>query len=186
MVGRSVGWWIGSPTSDILYGDDGNDTVIGGTGNDILYGGAGDDYIDGGAPVNQGAGDDVFYGGDGNDTIVTHASGSGGGGIVGGVQMYGGHGSDLFVVFEDANANGPAQLWDFSIADDRDVLDIQLRDGMTIASVTDTGTDTIIGISDTAKIIIHGLTGGAVPLTSIDDINHLSQALFAYDAVIIT
>ena len=127
-----------------------------------------------------------LYGGDGNDTIVTHSGFTARSGLSGGDQEYGGHGTDTFVVFEDNNGNGPNNIWDFSIADDRDVLDIQLRDGITVASVTDTGADTIIEMSDTAHIVLHGLTGGAVPLTSIDDINHLSQALWAYDAVVIT
>ena len=103
-----------------------------------------------------------------------------------GAQMYGGHGSDLFVVFESADGQGITNIWDFSIADDRDTLDIQERDGRAVTSVVDNGTDTTININDGAQIVLHGLTGGAVPLTSIDDINHLSQALFAYDAVVIT
>ena len=156
------------------------------------------------APSTDCPADDVFYGGDGNDTLVTHGGGGAipaigfdsGGGIASGEvegeggphqDMYGGHGNDLFVVFEyGGNIEDPVDIWDFSIADDRDTLDIQLRDGVTVACVDDNGTDTTIAMSNGDSIVLHGLTGGAVPLTSIDDINHLSQALWAYDAVELT
>src|SRR6185295_18409097 len=98
--------------------------------------------------------------------------------------MHGGDGNDHFVLFDNLDFNGePAEISDFSIANDRDVLDIILGDGRIIASITDDGTNTTITINDTASIILHGLTGGSVPLTSIADINAISHALFAHETL---
>jgi Ca2+-binding RTX toxin-like protein len=54
---------VGSPFSDILFGDAGSNQLYGQNGNDFLIGNAGDDVLFGGAGANEllgGAGNDAF------------------------------------------------------------------------------------------------------------------------------
>lgn len=84
---------------DEIAGREGNDTLFGRGGNDRLSGGAGNDKISGGA------GNDKLYGGAGKDILT------------------GGSGKDQFV-FDTKLATGNIDtVADFSIADDRLLLD---------------------------------------------------------------
>ena len=160
---------VGRDSANTLSGDDGDDTMIGGTGNDTLYGGSGNDYVDAGT-----AGNDVLFGGDGNDTLQTSG--------VGNDSLYGGAGTDLAAVLENGNVSH-VDIWDFLIGPEHDVLDIQLRDGITVALVTDNGIDTTIAFSDGDAVVLHGVTGGGTPFASLPDIDQLSQQQASYDLV---
>ena len=89
----------GTPSDDVLVGDDldndidggdGNDTIAGSGGNDSLNGDEGDDVITGGAgtdTLSGGAGDDILTGGGGDDILS------------------GGAGADTFIFSPDMPGN---------------------------------------------------------------------------------
>lgn len=122
---------FGEGGNDIIRGDDGNDTIDGGNGKDELSGGAGNDVIDAGNgrdTINGDDGTDIILAGDGADVI------NGGAGVD---TITGGNGADAVVfdgdrftggaVIDDDGVrqavNTPDVLTDWSISDDRFVLD---------------------------------------------------------------
>lgn len=90
---------FGGRGKDFLDGGEGNDTLFGERGRDVLEGGAGSDTLDGGK------GRDILNGGDGSDILT------------------GGAGRDVFVFDGDQLGNGPDEITDFSIRQDKFALD---------------------------------------------------------------
>lgn len=106
--------------NDQLWGEAGNDRIESGLGDDLVYGGDGNDFIelDGGSDRGYGGGgddfirddlyppygDDLLSGGAGNDTLLANSiggidtvlGGTGDDSIVGGEDVDGGIGTDLF------------------------------------------------------------------------------------------
>lgn len=90
-------WIMAAPTTQAIFGNEGNDTLLGSNGNDHLYGGPGSDKMDGGPGddnfeeyVNQEGtlvnNDDIISGGEGIDRINSG---------VGADRIHGGPGNDL-------------------------------------------------------------------------------------------
>ncbi|WP_424830156.1 M10 family metallopeptidase C-terminal domain-containing protein [Ruegeria sp.] len=112
--------------------------MVGGDGNDLtsLYGGAGDDYLIGGGAslttLDGGEGNDILlirkgalvtnaYGGDGDDVIILDADQSTEAGYAG---LFGGEGSDTFVITGPGSQYGGQVIRDFE-ANDSIVIDLE-------------------------------------------------------------
>jgi len=113
-----------------------------------LNGGAGDDELDGGN------GADVLNGGAGDDLLT------------------GGAGTDVFNFGDGTGANfGDDEVTDFSIADGEHInVDAAPGFDPTMVVVSDDGTNTVLDFGF-GTITLDGVTGGAAPFESIDDIN---------------
>lgn len=136
-----------------LYGGAGNDmlTVVGGVGN-VLDGGKGLDTIIGSENA------DVIYGGDLRDTIISGA---------GDDTIAGGTGGDTFVF--DVALQGKNTITDWNKTYDK--LDLDLIDGNgngladeveASATITDTGTDVVVGFSGGTIIVFADEGTGSV------------------------
>lgn len=146
----------GGNGADSLYGGEGNDNLYGGNGNDVLVGGGGVDRLNGGdgddhltindasglTGINGGSGNDYLYGSvagygqihmrgdDGDDTIVMDLENRYG---WQGHHVYGGRGSDIFVLQGSANIQTPVlgRIDDFDYTRDSlqiDDVEIDLMD----------------------------------------------------------
>ncbi|WP_283806618.1 calcium-binding protein, partial [Bradyrhizobium guangdongense] len=138
----------GGDNNDTLNGGDGADTLAGGNGNDTLAGGAGDDELDGGN------GNDVLDGGTGDDALT------------------GGAGADTYNFGDDTATNfGDDEITDFSLTDG-DLIHVDAAPGFDPNSIVvdDDGTNTVLDFGF-GTIQLDGITGGATPFTTIDDIN---------------
>ncbi|CUK18051.1 Cyclolysin [Ruegeria denitrificans] len=129
---------INVETGETGHGTDSWDYMVGGEGNDLttLYGGAGDDYLIGGGDsittLDGGDGNDILlirkgalvtnaYGGDGDDVIILDADQSTEAGFAG---LFGGEGSDTFVITGPGSQYGGQVIRDFE-ADDSIVVDLE-------------------------------------------------------------
>ncbi len=129
---------INVETGETGHGTDSWDYMVGGDGNDLtsLYGGAGDDYLVGGGSsfttLDGGEGNDILvirkgalvtnaYGGDGDDVIILEADQSTHAGYAG---LFGGEGSDTFVITGPGSQYGGQVIRDFE-ADDSIVIDLE-------------------------------------------------------------
>ncbi|CAD0186984.1 Cyclolysin [Ruegeria sp. THAF57] len=136
---------ISVETGETAHGTDSWDYMIGGDGNDLtnLYGGGGDDYLVGGGAsfttLDGGDGNDILmirkgalitnaYGGDGDDVLILDADQQMQAGFA---SLFGGEGSDTFVITGPGSQYGGQVIRDFD-ADDSIVLDL---DGFGISSL---------------------------------------------------
>ncbi|WP_333714656.1 calcium-binding protein [Yoonia sp.] len=135
---------IGTPGADLIVGKDGNDTIHAGAGDDLVFGGNGNDRLLGGDGADRllgGAGDDWLDGGAGDDILT------------------GGPGADTFVF----NA-GHDRIEDFTLGEDRIILDARLWTGLTSAEdllmlyATTDAYGTIIGFDTGDSLWIGGVT----------------------------
>ena len=100
-----------------LYGSNAADSLLGNTGGNILWGANGNDVIygrDGADTLYGGAGNDLLYGGNGLD------------------RLEGGAGADSFV-FNTALAGSVDTIADFSVVDDRILLENAIFTALTVA-----------------------------------------------------
>ncbi|WP_275945492.1 hypothetical protein [Bradyrhizobium sp. BRP22] len=139
-----------------MDGGDGADALAGGAGGDTLNGSAGDDELDGGNgadTLDGGEGDDLLTGGEGTDT---HNFGDG-------------TGAEF----------GDDEITDLDFADE-DVVNVDAPDGFdpTTVVVDDDGTNTVLDFGF-GTIQLDGITGGATPFESIEDINNAA----GYDVI---
>ncbi len=98
--------FLGTNSSDFLFGNDsaedfrgleGNDTVIGLGGDDTVYGNLGNDFVSGNLGSDQvfgGQGDDTIVGGQGNDTLNGNIGNDLVNGNLGDDLVFGGQGND--------------------------------------------------------------------------------------------
>ena len=106
----------------------GNDDLLkGGNGADRLFGGGGDDILFGGN------GSDILEGGSGNDVLT------------------GGAGPDTFVY--GFSSTGSDRITDFQTNVDH----IELKDGVTVQSVSHSGGDSVLHLSNGAEILLVGV-----------------------------
>jgi Ca2+-binding RTX toxin-like protein len=125
----------GSNAGDSLLGNAGGNVIWGANGNDILYGRDGADTLYGGA------GNDVLYGGNGLD------------------RLEGGAGADSFV-FNTALAGSVDTIADFSVIDDRILLENAIFTALTVAGPL-AATAFATGAATTAahRVIYNSATG---------------------------
>lgn len=111
---------IGSPTAELLYGNQGDDYLFGGGGDDTLVGSKGNDTLEAGGGnvlLNGGKGDDILVAGAGRDTLT------------------GGQGNDLFVLPANTAVTNTADadiITDFNPSADV----IGLTQGLTAGDLT--------------------------------------------------
>jgi VCBS repeat-containing protein len=97
---------VGGPTTNLMFGQNGNDTLTGGDSYDLVCGGNGDDTLAGGG------GDDSLAGGAGNDRLDGGPAADNLSGGAGNDQLTGGPGPDRF-----SGGTGTDTATDFSAAE---------------------------------------------------------------------
>ncbi|MBC7133160.1 MAG: calcium-binding protein [Roseovarius sp.] len=123
----------GGPGDDSIVGGAGDDRLLGGEGDDALHGVLGDDWLHGGP------GADTLFGGHGNDTVIgtvddpasarfddidtgrDYLNGGGGDDVIlagSGDIVTTGTGADRVLLGDWISADRPAEILDFSIAED--------------------------------------------------------------------
>ncbi|HEV8407163.1 MAG TPA: hypothetical protein VGQ34_04440, partial [Sphingomicrobium sp.] len=128
-----------SDGADFLVGGPAGDTIDGLGGNDVIHGLGGDDVLHGGA------GDDIIDGGPGNDTIA---------GGPGTDILTGGDGTDTFVF---QAGDGSDTITDLAPGET-----VQIAGYTTAQSITQSGTDVILKLSDTDAITFSHASVSAV------------------------
>lgn len=125
-------------TGTTVYGLGGADNISGHDGNDTLYGGDGNDAI------NGYWGNDTIIGGAGNDTVA------------------GGQGHDTFIV--NPGDNGLV-IKDFTASGaDSDILVVKGFSALQLAgtTLTQSGSDTLLKMTDGTTVTFHGLKAAAL------------------------
>ncbi len=119
--------------NDIVRAKNGNDTLYGEDGDDKLYGASGNDRLFGGT------GKDLLDGGAGSDTAT------------------GGEGADTFVV---SRGDGDLRITDFTVSGAKDTLLLRgyTNDMLKSAYLEDSGTDTVLHLSDGATVTFEHLS----------------------------
>ena len=159
----------GGTAGDTLHGGDDNDWLIGDANLDTLNGDAGNDLLEGGGnddTLNGGDGDDVLKGEDGNDILSGgagrdiiqpggHTSSAGGSEA----SISGGADGDVFVIRNSDYPSGTTTktITDFTVGSD--LLDTI---GMGTATITQSGSDTLITYSSNKIIKLVGVTASTV------------------------
>lgn len=150
---RGGGDLEGSDGDDLISGGRGNETIRGGEGFDQISGDRGDDTLEGGPGIDLldgGRGADILLGGPGDDVLV--------GGRGDDIQT-GGPGSDIHVFGDGDKSSGNDTITDFTIGDDF----LYFQDGVSIVSLTQSGADTILLLSNEGTIRLEGVTGISDP-----------------------
>ncbi len=183
----------GGGGNDLMNGDDGNDLLIGGEGDDTLIGGAGDDTLLGGWGddlLMAGEGNNLLNGGDGNDTLigvyldpdgndksgVNYLNGGEGDDLIilgAGDIASGGEGADTFVLGGWLGAGEPAEIMDFTLGEDRLVLDFgaaEVKPEVRIYHDPETGIASIVIDGDIVALVHNG--AGLQPEMIERQLNH--------------
>lgn len=139
---------FGEDGNDLIFASGGADQITAGAGNDTVFGGSQNDTISGGLgndEIFDGSGDDIVRGESGNDTLRS-ASGDD--------TLIGGSGADNFVF---TGGHGNDRIDDFSVADDRLVINNTNTDFANVSDVIAAASNTVIG--GVSGILLN--TGGA-------------------------
>jgi Ca2+-binding RTX toxin-like protein len=150
----------GSQGADTLNGNQGGDVVYGGQGGDLLYGGRDDDFVSGDKDndfllgnfgedtISGGPGSDSLFGGQQSDQLFGDEGNDALFGDLGSDTLTGGGGGDTFVIGRNT---GTDTITDFSDGTDL----IGLLDGITPSelTITQSGTDTVITLTNTGAIL---------------------------------
>ncbi len=159
---------FGGDGNDVIFASGGADQVTAGSGNDIVFGGSQNDTITGGLgndEIFDGSGNDNVDGNDGSDTLRS-ASGDD--------TLSGGSGADSFVF---ASGHGNDWIDDFSVADDRLVINNTNTDFATVSDVIAAASNAVIG--GVSGILIN--TGGADSIfiggLTVNDISSMTITL---------
>ncbi len=187
---------IGTASSDVANGNQGNDSLIGGEGDDFLRGGRDNDLLDGGLgndilngnlgddTVRGGAGDDLIRGGQGNDVLYGDEGRDILTGDMGSDFLYGGADADDFILRGDVAGTDTAtadRILDFNAAQGDRIKLVNVADlSNIILGAVDINTD---GIGDTALIDSNNRVLGVVMNVNVSEFNLLdyTQVVSAED-----